>query len=291
MENTKKNPENQSNSLQFTETSYLEAELRLTLEEIAHLHNALAEANMRLAALQNQEKKEVASNAWEGSNFSQLYAELNPLLVTISNYIDLLASQSVGTLGPLQTRFIERITHSVEQVQQILSEYKDAKKPSQVKSSEENQCSLSDIIQEVISENNFSLQSKQIALQLCLPKTAPTVMGSSEDIHTIISTFFNNALKTTPSQEFIRLSLTVENINHSFLVQFLIIDGGPGIATKSIPNLLSIHGEQIIPGFALTRSQLITANQLILDQGGYLVIENADDVGCQVKIQFLPVKS
>ncbi len=290
MENAKNNPENQLNSPQLPDISYVEAELQLTLEEIAHLRNALAESNMRLAALQTREKEDISPSIRERSNFSHLYAELNPLLVTVINYTDLLASQSVGSLGPLQTRFVERIIRSIEQVQQILTEYKNTKFTSQIISTEENQCSLSNLIQEVISENKYLLQSKQIALQLFLPESAPIIMGFPEDIHTIISTFFENALNTTPPQEFIRLSLSVENINHAFLVQFSIIDSGPGIVPNLIPNLLSIHGKQTIPGLALTRAQLITVNQLILDRGGYLVIENAADTGCQVKIFFLPVK-
>jgi signal transduction histidine kinase len=273
------------------ETSYLETELRLTLEEIAHLNNALAEANMRLVSLKNQGSEIITQNIYNKNEFTHISEELRPLLTTIESYTDLLASQSVGQLGPLQSRFVERISRSVEQMHQILDEYTGTQKNLELQTHpEENQCPLADIIQEVVSSKEDLLVAKQTILELHIATPSPDIMGDSAEIHAIINAFIENALMTTLPQEVVQVSLSFDQVNHSSLLLFSITDHGPGIPESLLPHLISIQGEQSIPGCALSRSKWLNLNQMILDQGGYLHVENATGAGCCVKIHFMPVK-
>jgi Signal transduction histidine kinase len=273
------------------ESSYLETELRLTLEEIAHLNNALAEANMRLVSLQNQGGVSTSAEAHNKDRLSHVTEEIKPLLTTIESYTDLLANQSVGALGPLQTRFIERISRSLEQVQQILDEYAEQSSSSQMlPHRSENECALTDKIQEVISSKEELLLAKQLILELHLLPSAPNVMGESAEIHAILNAFVENALMITPPLGIVQISLAFDQADHSSLLCFSITDHGPGIPEPQISHLISIQGEQSIPGCILSRSKWLNLNQMILDQGGYLHVENVAGAGCCVKIHFLPVK-
>jgi len=275
-----------------SETDYFETELRLTLEEIAHLHNALAEANMKLAAIQKDKSAFFTNQNNSQPSVTELLDELNPLLTTVANYTDLLASQSVGPLGPLQVRFVERITHSVEQTQQILMDYKNALLSLKSQPNDKgNHLSLQEVIQETITKKNDQLQKKQITLQLSISSTVPEVMGSMEDIAKIMESLLGNALEVTPTQEIVKFSLALENVNQNNMVVLSCSDHGTGIPDKLLPNLFSIHGDQHIPGCSLLRTALVALNQLVQDQGGLLTVENSAESGSVFKISFLPVRS
>jgi sensor histidine kinase regulating citrate/malate metabolism len=114
-------------------------------------------------------------------------------------------------------------------------------------------------------------------------------MGSGEDIRTIVSAFFENALTVSVPQEMMQISLSWEKNHLSSMLLFSITDSGPGIPKTLLANLISIQGAQTIAGCTLSRSRLLSLNQLILDQGGYLRIENAVGSGTRVEIHFLPV--
>ena len=274
------------------EKDFLETELRLTLEEVARLHNSLADANMKLAAFQKHYLVNNSLQKTEPPLFSELLEELTPSLTTITNYTELLNSQTVGPLGPLQLRFVERISRSIEQIRKTIEEYKSKVAPQILYSAEEhNHISLPDIIQQSIDHKSAELREKQITLQLSMPDSLPEVMGSIEEATQIVDIVINNALQVTPLQEIVSISLSWENVDHSDFVMLKISDCGAGIPVKLLPNLLSIHGEQQIPGCSLSRSGLIALNQLIQDQGAIMAIENGESSGCVIKIYFLPARS
>jgi len=278
-------------SILADETQYLEAELRLTLEEIARLHNALAEANMKLVALQKQTSTEADQQSNMQSAYSELMEEVNPPLVTIANYADLLAAQSVGSLGPLQLRFVERIHRSVEQIRQILHQYHQEIVPAEANTPQElNKVFLSELIQEIIGYKSQEIKKKQLTLQLVIPDDIPEVMGTLEEVAAIIGALISNALDVTPPQEIVSIVVSLENLNHADAVVLAITDRGSGIPSNLIPDLLSLHGDQKIPGCSLTRTQLLALNQQVLDQGGIFTIENEKPAGCTLKISLLPVQ-
>ena len=289
------NPEStshpQSNFQKTDDLDHLETELHLALEEVAHLHNALAEANMKLAILPSQKNIETRLQNNNQGLVSELLVELTPLLTTISSYADLLASQSVGQLGPLQLRFAERINHSIEQVQNIVAEYSNhISLAKNQMAGGSGSCSLTEIVQVIISRKSDLLQKKQIALQLMIPSSLPDVMGPTEEITQIIEEFLVNAIEVTPAQEIIHISLAIQEINHSPFELLIIGDSGPGIPTNLLPSLFSLHGTQVIPGCSISRTQLFLLKQQIQDAGGILSVETAVRGGCNIKISFLSAR-
>lgn len=291
MPNPDSNIPPQSNFPKTDDLEHLETELHLALEEVAHLHNALAEANMKLATLSSQKNIVPRLQNNDQGLISELLVELTPLLTTISSYADLLASQSVGQLGPLQLRFAERINHSIEQVQNIVAEYSNHTYPPKNRTAgESGSCSLTEIVQEIITRKSDSLQKKQIALQLMIPNSLPEVMGSTEEMTQIIEEFLINAIEVTPAQEIIHISLAIQEINHSPFELLIIGDSGPGIPTNLLATLFSLHGAQVIPGCSISRTQLFLLKHQIQDTGGVLSVETAARGGCNIKISFLSAR-
>ena len=273
------------------ELAFLESQLHLSLEEIARLHNALAEANMRLVAYQKQDSSNPSTELVPVTSFAELIEDINSPLTTIANYTDLLSTQSVGNLGPVQLRFVERINRSLDQIHGILEQYRQEWSPEKPNTDcETTPISLVELIQETINLNDGELKQKQITLQLSIPEGLPEVIGSIDDISKVIDILVVNAFRVTPKMELVKISLSLENMNHASVIVLSVYDHGPGIPKYLLPGIFSMHGEQKIPGCSLSRKELFTLNQLIQDMGGQFSIERNENTGCGMKITLIPVK-
>jgi signal transduction histidine kinase len=98
----------------------VESELRLTLEEMAHLQNQLAEANMKIV---EAEKGSSATRSLEQAEVvASISQELRQPMSSIVGYTDLLLGESVGILGTLQRKFVERIKSSTERIGSLIDD-------------------------------------------------------------------------------------------------------------------------------------------------------------------------
>lgn len=277
------------------EREHLESELRLTLEEIARLQNALAEVNMKLITYQNQQILAFPPDKEEISAFSDLLKEIYQPLTTITNYCDLLQNQSVGTLGSLQSKFLNRISSSVSQIHQLLDLFnKNIENQTSQIIEDSNLVSLADVISQVIKEKSDILQEKQITLQMIIPENLYNVTGDEEEIRTIIDTVLSNALTITPNDHVAKLIASNQTNETGNTVKLTIKDSGQGIPLDILEKLFSVHelmSQPDILGMALTRSQLIFLNDLVQDQGGILSIKNGIDSGVIFEIIFTGSKN
>jgi len=89
-------------------------ELRLTLEEIARLQNALAEANIRIHQLQSQVNRPSNVRDEDREVIDSVVQEFRQPMTSIIGYVDLLLSESAGSLNPMQIKFIDRVKASTE---------------------------------------------------------------------------------------------------------------------------------------------------------------------------------
>jgi signal transduction histidine kinase len=95
----------------------MERELKSSLQELARLQNQLAEANMKAHEL---EKGHVAlKNTEQAEVIASIAQELRQPLSSIVGYTDLLLGESVGILGALQRKFVERIKASTERINSL----------------------------------------------------------------------------------------------------------------------------------------------------------------------------
>ena len=272
--------------LQKEDASYLEKELHLSLEEVARLHNALALANMKLATYQSEENASLNAQFSNQDLLSEFFAELNPLTKTIQYYSNLLANQTVGSLGPIQIRFIERIERSLKQIDHLIEDFqKITGVPQGSIDLETTHFSLASLIQKVIDLSESVIESKQITIQMDLPDSLDEVFGDSEVILNILDQVLGNALSVTPNQGMISIKLVEENPANMLIIN--IHDEGPVLSEKDLQKLFVIKNDQKIPGSTFTFAQVYTMNQLILDQGGALSIVASSAPGNDVKISFL----
>jgi signal transduction histidine kinase len=270
------------------ENDRLESELHLTLEEIAHLQNALANANMKLTVYKNSSKKALTTEKNELNAIAEELKEIYIPLNTISKYCELLLSESIGLLGTIQQKFVERINDSTTQIQELLDSIEKIAITKEDSLSQENPialnaapptetpaCDLHLIIEEILSRNAALLQEKQIVLQMEVPDELPGVLGTRDELTSIIELIIANALKITPKDGSICITAFLERILTIKKVTLKIRDGGPGIPTDALKRLFPYQRDNT-PGGTLG---------LALDNNEFArLIDRIQKLGCKFKL-------
>jgi len=95
-------------------TEQVERELRQTLEELAYMQNALAEANARILELESRPVSPITTE--QADVIAAIAQELRQPMSSIVGYTELLLGESVGLLGSMQRKFVERIKASSERM-------------------------------------------------------------------------------------------------------------------------------------------------------------------------------
>lgn len=272
------------------ENKKLESELHLTLEEIAHLQNALANANMQLAVYQNFSKEKDPTEKKEFNIVSEEFKEIYVPINTISNYCDLLLSQSVGILGTLQRKFVERIDSSADQMRDLIEEFQEHLLTNELHNIESrNSIDLHLLLEQIVANNTLTLREKQIVLQMEVPEDLPKLYGNESEISKVIELIIVNAFSITPKDGSVRIMVTVKNILSSKKVTLNVHDGGPGIPANELKKLFSLpnlHRPGEIPGLAIDRTNISLLSELIKKQGGEFTIRNAPGFGSIFEVTF-----
>jgi signal transduction histidine kinase len=192
------------------EIIHLESEMRMSLEEIARLQNALADANMKLAAMQafpGKSKSEVSGDDY----LKPLLKELRQPINTIKGYLDLLSNESVGSLGTFQKRFVERILNSVYHMENLIREHeKPVNNMWQKGNLFASYFSVATLLEKAISLFTDQIRIKHITLRVEFPESEITVFGDSEILDKTLNILFSNAVISANDESILKITLEEE---------------------------------------------------------------------------------
>lgn len=273
------------------EIQHLEDELRLTLEEIARLQNALAEANMKLMAVQSSP----ASSSKEGSVEDMLrpvVKELRQPLVTIKGYIELLLNESVGNLGAFQRRFVERIQKAVDHMEQSFDNINSVHNEETSRRGLYAQSfSVRKSIESALDLFITTIRSKEIILKIDVPYEDIRLFEDKENFEKVLNLLMTNATSVLNSggslsinlQEYLTLQpqeliITIESCDRSVT------------PSELVPVLPELYKNQslTLPGFGLPLEDIIKAGELIKQMGGKVEVFSNSCGATVVKVR-LPI--
>lgn len=178
---------------QLQQIKHLEGDLRMTLEEIARLQNALAEANMKLMAISSASNESVP-NASPESILQPLIKDLRQPLITIKGYLELLLNESVGTLGNFQRRFIERIQKAVEHMEESFDNLQKKQTDERDEHSLFAQSfSVRKTIESTLDLFAHTIKSKEIVLKINVPYEDIRLFADEESCENILNILITNA--------------------------------------------------------------------------------------------------
>ena len=278
-----------------TEGNYFEGELRLALEEVARLNAALSEADQKYLSLKNEQGSQVPVDE-QYLEMANIVQELRQPMSSITGYTDFLLSESVGILGALQRKFLERIRISTERMNRLVNELvrltvveMDGGKPVNVEGMD-----LYAVVEEAISESIDGLRQKDINLRVDVPEQLPPLNADQDAIKQVLINLLENAREVTQQNGEISLRASLQGGDHQaayILVQ--ISDQGGGIPPEYISRVFSRFGQadgKPIPGTGGKSSHLSVVKMLVENSGGRIWVDSQAEVGSTFSI-LLPVAS
>ena len=271
-------------------STQIENELRLTLEEVARLQNQLAEANMRIV----EAEKGVASarTTEQAEVVASISQELRQPMSSIVGYTDLLLGESVGILGALQRKFVERIKASTERIGNLIDDLIQVTtletglnelKPEPV--------DLNAIIDNAMSYTSSQVREKNISMHLDLPKNVASIYADREALQQILIHLLQNAGSASPVEGTVRLKVQTQSEDGKEYVLIQVSDTGGGIPAEDINRVftrLYRADNVLIQGVGDTGVGLSIAKTLTEAQKGRIWVDSKMGVGSTFSV-LLPI--
>jgi signal transduction histidine kinase len=274
------------------EAGYMEAELRLALEEVARLKGSLSDADQQLLALQKQMDTTHLS-ADQNEALLATIQELRQTMSAVVGYTDFLLNESVGILGTLQRRFLERVKISTERMNRLVEDL------GQITSVKEGRrliqftpVDFNEIVSDAIANTEDQRAEKNITLHLDIPVAAPQIHTDRVALQQVLTHLLDNAGDITPADDEVTLRAILQSDDFErkfFLIQ--VSDSGGGIAVGDIPRVFSrrVRGQtQPIPGVSASHNNLFIVKRLVDALEGRIWVDSEPDLGSTFSI-LLPV--
>jgi len=273
-----------ANSLQ------VEGELRMSLEQVARLQNQVAEANMR--AIEAEKRTSTAHSTEQAEVVASISQELRQPMSSIVGYTDLLLGESVGILGALQRKFVERIKASTERIGALIDDLIQVTTlESGLNDLKPEPVDLNVIIDNAMSYTSSQVREKNISMHLDLPKNVAPIYADREALQQILIHLLQNAGAASPLEGavYLRVQTKAEDAREYVLIQ--VSDTGGGIPPEDMQRVftrLFRADNVLIQGVGDTGVGLSIAKTLTEAQKGRIWVESELGVGSTFSV-LLPI--
>ena len=271
-------------------TPQVEQDLKATLQEMAHLQNQLAEANMKM---HEAEQGRVSVKSTEQAEvIASISQELRQPLSSIVGYTDLLLGESVGILGALQRKFVERIKASTERIHNLTDDMiQITTLEAGLNDLKPEAVDLNTIIDNAMTYTSTQVREKNISMHLELPKKLSPIQADREALQQILIHLLQNAGSATPFEGTIRLMVQTRTEDDLDYILIQVADTGVGIAAEDLPRVftrLYRADNVLIQGVGDTGVGLSIAKALTEAQHGRIWVESENGVGSTFSV-LLPI--
>ncbi len=273
-----------------TTDDQMERELHQTLEEMAHMQNVLADANMKILELEKRPAAPITTEQVEV--IASISQDLRQPMSSIVGYTDLLMGESVGILGALQRKFVERIKASTERIGGLVDDLiqitnletgKMEFKPEPI--------DLNTIIDNAMAYTSTQIREKNITLRLDLTGTDPHIQTDRDALQQILIHLLQNATAATHAEGNITLRVQMQSEEDNYFISIQVTDNGGGIASEDIPRVFARRyraERSLIQGLGDTGVGLSIAKTLVEAQHGRIWVETEAGVGSTFSV-LMPV--
>jgi signal transduction histidine kinase len=273
-----------NNSLQ------VEHELRQALKEVARMQNALADANIKILDLEKRTSVPITTEQVEV--IASISQELRQPMSSIVGYTDLLLGESVGILGALQRKFIERIKASTERIGNLADDL------IQITTLETGRMEfrteptdLNLIIDNAMAYTSTQIREKNITMRLDIPDSSPRIQTDRDVFQQILIHLLQNATAATQTEGTITLRVQMQHDAEQDFISVQVTDSGGGIASEDLPRVFARRyraDDSLIHGLGDTGVGLYIAKTIVEAQGGRIWVETEAGEGSTFSV-LLPV--
>ncbi len=271
---------------------YLEAELRLALEELARLKASLSEADQKVLEMQRNLSSD-APLTEQSNQISALTRELRQPMSSILGYTDFLLSESVGILGALQRKYLERIKIATERLNRLVEElFNLAGSSTAQQRLNSDMVDVNELVDGAVTHITEQLRQKEIALRVDLPIDFPAINLDRNVLEKILVTLLENAGGATPTGGDIQLRarLQQDDAERTYAL-FQISDHGGGINPEDIPRIFVRHSHSNgtpLAGIGVDTIDLSIVKSMVDNLDGRIWIDSQPQSGATFSI-LLPI--
>jgi signal transduction histidine kinase len=275
------------------ESEQFEGELRLALQEIALLKASLSEADQKILKLQNMQNQTLSG---ELSNqqvevIASLAQELRQPMSSILGYTDFLLGETVGILGALQRKFLERVRVATERMDRLVDDLIQVTTVERSKFQIISQAvDLNAVIDEAIAETSDQLRKKNIALRVDMPEHLPDINAERDSLEQVVINLLKNAGAATPYGGDILLHARIESSDgEQDYVLLQVSDSGEGIDPDDVPRVFSrLYGtsDNQIRGLGKTGIGMSIVKTMVESAGGRIWVDSQPGIGSTFSVLF-----
>ncbi|MFP3853916.1 MAG: ATP-binding protein [Anaerolineales bacterium] len=258
-------PEDQAGVSQQLQDAY--EELMQARSRIEQLEAEMAESDGR-PSIKKRDLEAIASIA----------QELRQPMSSVLGYTDLLLGESVGLLGAMQRKFLERVRSAVERMGNLV---RDLVQMTALESGtldlQPTRVDLLSCVEEAVGEISPALREKHISLQMDFPDEVPAVFGDEMAISQIMVHLLRNAIIASPEGKSVLLSARVEPTPDQGFLLLSVTDSGEGIPAEDLGRVfqrLYPANKSMIPGLGEEGVGLTLVKGLSEALGGRVWVES-----------------
>jgi signal transduction histidine kinase len=272
--------------------SQVERELRASLKDIARLQNQLAESNVKILELEKGGKAAHNKPSEQAEVIASISQELRQPMSSIVGYTDLLLGESIGILGALQRKFVERIKASTERLGSLIDDMIQVTTlESGLAELKPEPVDLNLIIDNAMAYTSSQVREKNISMHLDLPKKLASLNTDREALQQIMIHLLQNAGAATPIEGTIHLKVEITNDKDQEYIMIQVTDSGGGIPAEDLGRVftrLYRADNVLIQGIGDTGVGLSIAKTLTEAQHGRIWVESEPGKGATFSV-LLPI--
>jgi signal transduction histidine kinase len=280
--------------LENQELRQLEMNKKSQIETLAVMismqQESLTHSNARIQSLERElENRRIGFNQTQLDDLAFQLDELKRPIHSIQEHTGFLLGESMGVLGSIQRKFVERIRIASERAAQISEDLLETLKVTQSHQQKEfGAVDLGDLVDVAVSEALEKIKQKHIRLRMDLPDQLPSLVSNEDALRSVLVDLLVYAGKVTPTQGEVYLNAHLEEDNGRVdYVILQITDSGDGIPAADLPNVFSpnyrikIVDEQQVGSEEIDLSNIYN---LVLSLNGRIWIDNEPGKGSTVSL-------
>jgi signal transduction histidine kinase len=220
------------------EVEQLRQELRAALADLARIPSTLSKSDQKMLETQLSAVKSL-DKMQPTELITSIAQDFRQPLSSIVGYTDLLLGESVGLLGAMQRKFLERVKASSERLGMLMKELVQVVTiDGGVMDQTLVSVDLKPVIDEAIGNINAQIKEKNIKLELDLPKKTPVIRANQDALLQVLSNLFENACLASPIDGEISIIGSIEQVEGEPPYMLIsVTDQGGGIDNADLPRV------------------------------------------------------
>lgn len=221
----------QSHEVLDFEIEQLLGERLVALQELAETRQSLSEI-----------EQQISPSPMSGNELSpdietivSIAQELRQPMSSILGYTDLLLSESVGLLGSMQQKFLERVRSATQRMGELLNNL------IRVSAAEVKTLSLTAVpievmhcLEDAISQVQSKIQHKNITLRMDIPDDQYALLGDEDAIVQAFYHLLDNAIGSSPHESEVVIIMREQETEPNNYLMISIADSGKGIPAEDL---------------------------------------------------------